>query len=1113
MERVLKRILVWISRIILGIAALLLLLILLFYLFRGKITDRAVAYINERQPGEVVIAKINLKPFLDFPNVSLRLQDVHYLSPPGSNSELDTLPVLTFNDIFVSMDVVQLIRGTYMISEVRLAEGTFNYRVGADSVSNVENALGIVFGSEEVADTVAGEVTPVKFDLQLLEVADLLISYEDQPANTSFSVYVNGLESGFSYYPDQVTASLMLQSELQMARVRDLSLDKPRSLSFNSSLHYDQQLQRVALDQSTLDLKDATFAIGGEVDLDARTVDLDFSAVNSGIDLLNFLLSGVLDLDAIEQIGEGSIRLEGNASGSYSKQVPLMKVNVMARDMAFYVRSIDQSVTGIVFNGYLTNGPDKDLSGAEVHLNDFHVDFPKGSLDANIEVHNLLQPYADIALSGDADLSVISEILSQDAVEGLRGNLNFEGSIVGSIDKQTGNFLDSAGLLRINMSDVGFSIAGHQVSQMRGEWLVREELIGLRDMEVVIDSNRIKWGGTVRNLLPWLVDFDVDPSADLAFSSEALYPGKFLNDTLLPGPVRDLGFRLSLGTDGQVLRNALAEKYIPSLELALDDLSMTLPGYAPISDGGLMFYLDADTAGVRNLRAKVGESAFGLDASLVHYDRLVEKDSAANLVFLFDLSANRLLARDLLTIHDEFSVLPPRFAVEEIHDLKFKGKLEARVYDILKDSILPDFRFVSDEMHWRLREYPDAFNDLALDVEQRDSLLIIHHFTGSIGESNLDITALLANLLDTAETIVGQVGIRSELIDLDRLMAYALLEEPRQANVEEKGSPPAKNATNAISEIPGRRGKRASGKDGSTVEAAAQEVLAEQAVVVSEVSADTSSAAPPDLSMIDFPDLVLDLDVRELRYQGNVLKQLDGRLSTKPYKILYFDQFSVQSESGGSMKIDGQFNVSDPSLYMLSANFEIDTLNMSDFNLPITIGDSLYSLEDNFNGILSADGLAEFFINPDFSINTDYSTAMFNVRLENGRVRNFTPLRALAKYTGNKDLDNVKFGLLRNSFTLLNGAVQIPLMSIESTIGQILLEGEQYLDGDFLYLARLPVSLVRGTAWNMLTNQQNRKTEEGEVQQMRSQKFLVLTVSGKDGTEEVKMGDKRDQFR
>lgn len=1125
MSKVLKTTIKWISRIILGFLGLLLLLLLLFYLFRGLITERAVTYINERQPGEVVIQKINLKPFLNFPNVSLRLREVQYLSPGYKEEGLDTIPVFQFNDIFLSMNVVQLVRGTYLISEVRLADGAVNYRVGQDSVSNLEKALGIFFGSESEVDTTAAEGAPVRLDLQRFEIQDLVINYDDQPANTSFSVLLNGLESGFSYYPDIVTAAVKLQSEILKARVKEVNIDKPRSVSFSSALHYDQQLQKIALNRSTLDLKEASFTLGGGVDLESRTLDLEFSAVNTGIDLLNFLLSGVLDLEAIEQVGDGSIRLEGNASGSYSKQFPLVTVDVMAEDMAFYVRSIDQSVTGIGFTGFLTNGSKKDLSAAEVHLNDFHVDFPSGSLDANIEVHNIQQPYADITLAGDADLSVINEIIRPEAVEDLRGSLRFEGNVIGSVDKKSGAFLDKAGLLKIGMSGVGFTLQGHQVEALQGELLVQEKWIGLSDMEMVIDSNHVRWEGAFSNLLPWLLEFDADPSAELQLSADTFYPGSILNDTTLPGPFRNLNLNLSLGIGGQELRNALQDKTIPPVELAIEDIAMVLPGYAPISEGRLTFRLDHDTAGISDMYARIGESGLAMDAALVHYNQLIKKDSAANLLLSFDLTADKLRATDLLTISDQFSILPSQFKEEEIHDLKFKGKVETTVYELLKDSVLPDFRFMSDELHWRLLEYPDAFNDILLDVERRDSLLVIHRFTGSIGESNLDVGASLANLFDSSRTISGNIKIRSELIDLDRLLGYSLLyiDENRISEEEIPGFEGSAQQRNTAG-TGEQRNTAGAGEQGSTAGTGVtggtkrpkkgNEMAAlKQDPGKDTVALDPNSSESPDLSSIDFPDLVLELDVKELRYQDNILKNINGSLSTKPYKILYFDQFSVQAETGGSMLVDGQFNVSDPSLYMLSANFEIDTVNMSDFNLPIAIGDSVYSLEDNFNGILSADGLAEFFINPDFSINTDYSTAMFNVRLEDGRVKNFTPLRALAKYTGNKNLDNVKFGKLRNSFTLLNGAVQIPLMSIESTIGLILLEGEQYLDGDFLYLARLPVSLVRGTTWNLLTNPQNKKTGEDEVQEMRAQKFLVLTVVGKDGTEEVKVGDKRDQFR
>jgi len=265
----------------------------------------------------------------------------------------------------------------------------------------------------------------------------------------------------------------------------------------------------------------------------------------------------------------------------------------------------------------------------------------------------------------------------------------------------------------------------------------------------------------------------------------------------------------------------------------------------------------------------------------------------------------------------------------------------------------------------------------------------------------------------------------------------------------------------------------------------------------------------------EFPDLQLTRDVEESRVAGNRFKNLDGRIRLTPYKIIYLDSFSIRSASGGNMMVDGSFNVSDPELYTLSTRFEIDTVNVSDFNLQFAIEDSVYSLEDNFNGLLSTDGIAELFLNPDFSIDLDNSTAMFYVTLKDGRVRNFAPLHEVARYTGNKDLDNVKFGELNSgrSFTLLGGVVNIPLMSIESTLGLILIEGEQSLEGDFLYLVRVPTRLIRGTAWNVLSNQQ-RKTpaDDDEIQTMEAQKFARITVYGSGETVEVKMGDKRADY-
>ena len=69
------RIIGWIG---LSFLSLILLITLGFYLGRGWIMNRAVNYLNERQPGEVRMGQMNLIPFMNFPDVSLQLRNLSY---------------------------------------------------------------------------------------------------------------------------------------------------------------------------------------------------------------------------------------------------------------------------------------------------------------------------------------------------------------------------------------------------------------------------------------------------------------------------------------------------------------------------------------------------------------------------------------------------------------------------------------------------------------------------------------------------------------------------------------------------------------------------------------------------------------------------------------------------------------------------------------------------------------------------------------------------------------------------------------------------------------------------------------------------------------------------
>jgi hypothetical protein len=1068
MKKMVRNMIKWLLRIAAGIIALLALIIILFYLFRGRITDNALDYLNGTQPGEVTVGRLNLRPFMNFPDISLQLTDFQYSTGISGSGPNDTIPVVRMNRVYVSLDAIQLIRGEYNISKVRLSDGVVNYIVESDSVSNLERALGINFSSSEEKDSLQTDSLFLYLDLESLSVRNLEMNYRDIPGKNSASVKVHGIEAGFSYHPERITADLMTHTEISSAQFDEIVLDKPRDFSFSSSLNFDQVEQRLMLEKSTLDMNYAQFSLDGSVDFRKERMDMQFSARNSGIELLNFLLTGVLDMNAIEQIGEGQIRIDGSIAGSFADRLPEAEVNFSASNMGFRVHAIQQSITEIGFQGSASTGALKDFSEAEIEINDFHVSFPEGGLDANLVVKNLLAPEVYIQVDGAADLFIIEEIIDNKAVQNMKGRIRFAGDVAGKVDRSSGSFMENTGLLEMNMEDVGFSLSDNKVESMNGTLYLEENRFGFRELILSVDSNDLHLEGWIDQLLPYFMGYNGDVNAMLIAGAEEIYPERITGDTLFPEPIRDLAFRMELKTTGSAIDVAMKEEKVPEAELAIHDLQIRLPGYSTISSVNVNLRLEKEKIYISQLSAIIGESDFSFSGEVENYNAYMENDSSALLRFVFNLGSDKLLAKDLFTFNDQFEILPVAFSEEQITDLLFKGKIEVTVGDLMTDSIIPNFIYVCEELHWDLKNYDQSFRDFEMDIVFRDSLLTVNKLSGLIGESNFKVRASISNLFDTTGIITGSIDLKSGLLDMDQLMSYALLGNSFTHTLE---------------------------------------------------SSETDNVNQPSsgLSGFDFPDLELKLDLAEVRYDGYNLRSVNGKIDLKPYKIVYFEKFGLQSETGGSMVLDGQFNVSDPNQYMLSAKFDVDTVNMSDFNLQFAMGDSIYSLEDNFNGILSTDGIAELFINPDFSIDLDNSTTMFNVILTNGRVKNFAPLHEIGKYTGNKDLDNVKFGELRNgrSFSLVGGVINVPLMSIESTLGLILIEGEQGLGGDFLYLARVPTKLIRGTARNLLSGQQRKDPdEEEEIQQMEAQKFAVLTVFS-DGKEEVevKMGDKRDQYR
>ena len=1063
-KRRIRRILKISGWVVTGIISLVILAILVFYLGRGWIMGRAVDYLNSHQPGEVRVGEMNLAPFRDFPDVLLQLHEVAFHEKATGQDLTGPEPILRLNEVFVVLDVVDLIRGDLKASHLKLCDGSIRLVVYEDSVLNLEHALGIRFGQRDFGSLSDGRMAG-SIDLERIEIANIRVSYRDTTGDRDAELHINQLESRFKYLSGRVSAGI--DTDLDVKRIHYLAydLEDKEAVRFNSKVSFDPEKRHLEVEPSMLEISGLELETWGGMDLDEDPgVDLAFRATNTGLEVLNWLFRGVLDLEEVEQIGTGSILLDGHISGGIKGRLPVISVNGTANKIGLRIKPVGRDITGISFNMHATNGTEPDMSGGLIRLEGFEASFPEGSVRGSLLATNWVSPEIDLTLNGRVDLTGLEQMVRIDSLDHLKGHVTLEGSIGGVLDRQSGRFMNDTGTFTARTEHVGFIFSQDTISDLNGEIWMQGNRTGARELVLTLNGNEVSLTAEAAGLIPHMFGVDQELSLDVTIESEVLYPERIFRDTVVSGILGEelKGLHLTAGVTvtGEALDVFLEKDSIPGFRMYIDSLSLGLQEFAHIRDMKADISYEQDTLSIHHLEGIIGKSGFSLSGQMTHFRTLIGRDFAAEVGLDYRLDADLIRAEDLFTFHQRF-VLPEIYRAESLEELHMAGALRIPVKETISGGSSPDFGLKITELGLSFVSYPLVFSDFTIDLTRKGNELIIQEFRGRIGENYLQMSAVLGNFTDSLrEDLYGTVTLGSDLLDLNELLNYRV----------SKG-------------------------------------------IHGDSAFDTTGLRePPRLDQIRYPNFNLNLDIGELRYRNYRTFGLKGKLRSTRERIFYLDHLEASGGSGGTVEFNGQFNVANPGYYNFSAELDMKDMNMNDLDFRMQVGDGTYTLKENFAGIVSASGLAEIYITPDLKLDMSMTTAMFDVEVSDGELNNFTPLQAVGRYLGNRDLNHVKFSTLKNSFTLMDSTIMIPLMSVESTLGQLLIQGEQRLDNSYLYLMYLPTWLVKEAARSRLSNTEAEEQEE-EIRKMKLGKFLMLTPWSDGKVSEVRLGDKRERYQ
>jgi len=1056
--------------IILGIVSLILLTTLVFYIRRDYIVERAVDYLNEQQPGEVQMGKVYLIPFLNFPDVTLHLQEVKYYERELKADTSYPEPILSLDEISVTLDLIKLIRGGIMVSEARLKDGFVHIEIYSDTISNLEHALGIRFGAPSEKDT-SLTTAPLALNLDKIELVNVRARMDNRVNDEYVDVEVNQLESSFSNLSGQIQSALEVDIYINTVKYQTVDTQIDKLIHLEGSVLLDPVAYMLKIEPSSLSVSGLAFETWGNLDLRATPrIDLAFSASNEGLELLNFLFLGILDLDEIEQIGGGSIHLNGTVQGNIGgDELPVIRVNGDAEDLGFRIKAVERDVTGISFRVFATNGRKSDLSEGLVDLQDFNANFPEGNIYANISAANIKSPELNIEVDCALQLEGLEEMLNKDKLNSLSGSVAVRGQISGNVDRESGDFLNEEGSLTAILDDVSFvvshdSVSRDSISHISGEFILHDTIIGTEKLALELNGNRFDVGITTENLLLYLLDYNRDLTTGISISSEQFNPGTLLRDTSVSNQfgeeIRDFYMNAGAVMKKSDLDNFLDQNTIPEMHITLDSFGISMPLIADVYNASASVSIGPDSITLHHFYGAIGESELDFSGILSNYDAFSRPDSGGVVALDFHLSSDTLRAEDLFTINKEF-ILPQDYSTEYLEDFRISGRMEAPVAGLVYDSVSLDFELDIADLGWSLRYYPSRFQDFLIHIKREGNLLLVNNILGSIGENNLNLSASIENFTDSlVENMSGSFELYSDLLDFNQLLNYQQPEEFK-------------------------------------------EILDTDSTEIRE---------PPQINEMEFPNIDFTVDIGELRYGKHKIYGMNGKLRTSKEKVLYLDRFATSPEGRGTLEFNGQLNLANPKQYVLSADLNLEGIDIGDLNLELQSGDTTYMLKDNFRGVVDARGLAEIFITPELKVDMPSSVAQFKVIVNDGALINFTPLQAAGKFLDSKDLNNVRFDTLRNNFTLMDARITIPRMFVKSTVGLMLIVGEQGLDGSYLYLVRVPPKLAREAARSAMS-EGAKDDGEDQVSQMERGKFLGITLWSNGTESDVKLGDRRNKYK
>jgi hypothetical protein len=1021
------------------------------YWKQDEIVQELIAHLNEDFVGEIVIEDSHVAPFENFPYISIDLEHVQIFEDKDNHKE----PILDIKDAYLGFDLLTMISGDYDIKVIELKEGYIHAVQHENGELNITKALS---SQKEVEDL----EEELHIHLKSIELIDVDIYKLNEANGLMIESFIEHGELGFKTNDEHVLAHIDVNLEMNVIYQEDTTFFKHKHLNIDGEVEFMKESEMLYVSETTLELEDAVFKLSGEVDgADDYNLDLKLHGEKENFDLFLAFAPEALGPTLERYENEGKISLDCDINGkSLNGHFPNIEARFGCHGGHFTNNISHKSVDALNFDAYFTNNGSLHLKDMEFSLTDFTAKPEAGTFESNLHVSNFLSPEIEMTLDSDFDLNFLAQFINSTAFEDMHGNIQLHMKFHDIIDlahpERSVTKLNEAYYTELLVNDLGFKSSAYHLAL--DDLNMKMSVVG---HEAAIDYFHLNVGNTDLHMSGHITDLpaiihhtDDEIIADFHVKSDLIDVEQLTsNDLKNSKPIDEKIVNLKMDFKFVTSARRITESpNLPVGEFFIENMYAKLEHYPhTFHDFHADVFIEDSNLRIIDFTGMIDESDFHFYGKLLEYERWMQAHPKGDTKIDFDLRSNHLHLEDLFSYKGE-NYVPEDYRHEELKELKLHGTVDLHFNDGLKSS-----DFYLTEVDAKMKMHPLKFEDFNGRVHLEDEHVVVEKLDGKIGKSrfHMDMNYYFGED-EKVRKRDNHFGLNADYLDFDALFSY----EGSKSDLAD--SPDEHEEIFNIYDIP-------------------------------------------------FSTMTIDLDINHLRYHRYILDDLHGRFRTTPEHYIYVDTLRMRA-AGGKMMMSGYFNGSNRDKIYFSPKMKLKDVNLDELLFKFENFGQDHLVSENLHGKITTTINGKIHMHPDLVPILDDSEIHMDVEVVNGRLVNFEAIVDMKEYFIDKNVYNVKFDTLKNHIDFVNGNIEIPNMTINSSLGFLKISGKQDIDGNYEYYIQAPLKLIAGTAFKKLFGKPQEEVDpeqEDEIEYLDPEKktsFVNVKIIGDSEDYKVSLG-------